>query len=170
LIDVSKSKETIKDLVHSGKNDDLVLQHSQKDELGITHNFYQQLYKGIKVENAMYAAHSKNGYIESVNGKFLKIGEVETSAKISEKEALDRALNATQAYTYKWQLNEEEQLIKKVKNDESATFFPRGELVILYSQATNSYRLSYKFDIFAHYPLSHNNVFIDAITGEVLEK
>ena len=136
MIDATKSKETIKELVHSGNNDDLMLQHSQKDELGITHYFYQQLYKGIKVENAMYAAHTKNGFIESVNGSFLKVGEVEINAKLSEKEALDRALGATQAQSYKWQIDAEEQLIKKVKNDKSASFFPKGELVIFYNQAT----------------------------------
>jgi len=71
--EASKSKETIKELIKADKNDDFDLQQSRTDELGFTHYFYQQTYKGFKIENGMYIAHVKNGWVESVNGDFFQI-------------------------------------------------------------------------------------------------
>ncbi len=118
----------------------------------------------------MYIAHAKNGLIESINGDFFQVGDVNIEAKLTESEALTKAVEAIGAQTYKWQIKGEEQFIKKLKNDSSATYYPKGEEVIIYSDSTQSYRLAYKFNIYAHYPLSRNNVFIDAITGDMLRK
>ena len=140
------------------------------DELGYTHHFFQQTYKGINVENGMYITHAKDGLLESVNGDFFEVGNVNTIIKYSESEALSKALEYIGAQTYAWQIKEEEQFIKEVNRDNDATFYPKGEKVIAYNVVTNTYRLAYKFNIYAHYPLSRNNVYIDAITGDLIGK
>jgi len=169
-IDESKSKETIKDLLEAKEDDDLIELKSMHDELGYTHHFFQQTYKGINVENGMYITHAKDGLLESVNGDFFEVGNVNTIIKYSESEALSKALEYIGAQTYAWQIKEEEQFIKEVNRDNDATFYPKGEKVIAYNVVTNTYRLAYKFNIYAHYPLSRNNVYIDAITGDLIGK
>ena len=77
-IDESKSKETIKDLLKAKEDDDLIELKSMHDELGYTHHFFQQTFKGINVENGMYITHAKDGLLESVNGDFFEVGNVNT--------------------------------------------------------------------------------------------
>jgi len=56
-------------------------------------------------------------------------------------------------------------MLKAKKNDESATYLPKGELVIFNLEATPS--LSYKFKIYALYPYSSDIVYVNANTGKV---
>jgi len=169
-VEASKSKELIMNLVNSGKNDELVLQNSLSDTLGLAHQFYIQFYKGIRVENAMYISHIKDGIVECVNGDFFKINNIDVNPIISKEQALKNALNKIGAKKYKWEMPSEEEFIKDYYNDRNATYYPTGELVILFSKASQSFRLAYKFNIFAYFPLDHSNVYIDAKDGEVLEK
>ena len=73
------------------------------------------------------------------------------------------------AELYKWQIPEEERWIKEYLND---TYYPQGEMVIVKDilQGSNQYRLAYKFDIYAHKPLSRYMVYVDAIDGRILDK
>lgn len=167
-IEASKNKEALRELLQARNDDELVLKQSLDDKLGHTHYFYQQYYKGIKVENGMYIAHSKNGLVESINGDFFKVGNVDIKTMLPEPNALSQALKTIGALKYNWEIESEEFFIRKLKNDNAATYYPKGELVIIYSDTTRSYRMAYKFNIYAHYPLSRNNVFVDAITGKVL--
>jgi len=53
--------------------------------------------------------------------------------------------------------------------DSSATLKPKGELLIIFDDSiTHSYRLAYKFHIYAVTPLVDNNVYIDAISGNII--
>jgi Zn-dependent metalloprotease len=138
-----------------------------KDENGYTHRFYQQYHKGIKVEGGEFGVHAVNDNIESVLGSFESVGEVEVRPKLSEQEVLKCAIKHIGAETYKWQIPEEEAWIKEYYKD---TYFPKGELMIVKDRLkTNSvYRLAYRFDIYAHQPMSRNYVWVDAITGEII--
>src|SRR5690349_16773348 len=51
-------------------DDELRLVKRTTDRLGFTHQLFQQYYKGIKVENAEYYAHGRNGIVETINGDF----------------------------------------------------------------------------------------------------
>jgi Zn-dependent metalloprotease len=138
-----------------------------KDENGYVHQFYQQYHKGIKVESGEFSIHAINDNIESVLGNFESVGDVSVTARLSEKEALNSALKHIGADVYKWQIPEEEAWIKEYYN---GTYYPKGELVIVRDQlkTDSEYRLAYKFDIYAHKPMSSNYVWVDAITGEVI--
>ena len=55
--------------------------------------------------------------------------------------------------------------------NKKATYFPKGELVYVPKQGSYSaseYRLAWKFNIYAHEPVSRSEIYIDAITGEVV--
>ena len=88
-----------------------------------------------------------------------KIDQVNTTAQLSESEALQHAMKHIGAELYKWQIPEEERWIKEYLND---TYYPQGEMVIVKDilQGSNQYRLADKFDIYAHKPLSRYMVCI----------
>ncbi len=43
---------------------------SETDQLGFAHDKFQQYYKKVKVEGAVYSAHSRNNIIESYSGEY----------------------------------------------------------------------------------------------------
>ncbi len=163
------------------KNDDeLRLLKSETDEKGVTHNKHQQYYKGIKVEYGTYTTHEQKGLISVISGDFKPVGNLNTKAALSEEKALAAALKFTGAKSYMWEHAGEEAWLKnehaadhaheKTANTDEVTFKPKGELVICenFSQGGGSYRLAYKFDIYAKSPISRNYVYVDAQTGEIL--
>ena len=150
--------------------DEWRLEKSSVDKQETKHQYYLQYYKGIRVAYGTYALHGNDrGQLESAIGNFQKIDQVNTTAQLSESEALQHAMKHIGAELYKWQIPEEERWIKEYLND---TYYPQGEMVIVKDilQGSNQYRLAYKFDIYAHKPLSRYMVYVDAIDGRILDK
>jgi Zn-dependent metalloprotease len=127
-------------------------------------------YKDIKVEYASYRVHIKDGNIESVNGNFLKIKELDINPKVDPKKALMKALKIVNAKLYAWESSEMEKWIKEDENDENATFYPEAELVIWNSYGKDKISLAYKFNIYSLDPPNREFVFINAHTGELLDR
>ncbi len=156
----------------TGAGQSLKLMRSETDKLGQVHDRYQQHYKGIPVESAVYIAHSENGYVRKMNGVFahpVNLGS--TVVLLDEAEALARALEQYPADRYKWELDAEETWLKKFEGDPAATYYPKGELTILSAAVFHHLDrdfLTYKFDIYAHQPLKRAEVFIDAHTGQLV--
>ncbi len=167
-IDTSSAREHLMELLQAGPGDDLVLMGSQTDDLGYTHYSYQQYYKGMKVDNGEYFVHAKDELIRSVNGNFIRVGDVDTKAILTESEALQKAIETIGAKEYMWQVKGEEQSINERTGESTSTYYPKGELVVVYSESIKSYRLAYKFNIIAQNPISIDDVFLDAITGKVI--
>jgi Zn-dependent metalloprotease len=148
------------------------------DQLGHHHERFQQTYQGYPVEGSMIIIHSENGKVYAMNGDFFKFPQVSVDAKLKEKEALKHALDHIDANAYKWELIREESHLQDLKRGNSDktgpyTYFPEGELVIAPLAGDfkgQEYRLAWKFDIYAHAPLSRHDVFVDAVTGEILFK
>ncbi|WP_460560113.1 M4 family metallopeptidase [Ferruginibacter profundus] len=150
-----------------------LLAHSEKDNLSMEHFRYQQSYLGIPVENAIYVMHVKGNTVLSQNGKWVKDfpAGLKNAAAINFSAALQKAMAAVGAQSYKWQIPAEEAFIKREQNDFKATFYPKSELV-WYSGENEvipaSLRLAYKLDIYAQYPMSRQIVFVDAVNGSIL--
>ncbi len=51
---------------------DFKLIKTTNDNLGYTHYKYQEYFKGVKINNAVYSIHTKNGFVESANGEYYK--------------------------------------------------------------------------------------------------
>ncbi len=142
----------------------------QQDELGYTHRWHTQYYRGVPVEYGTYVVHARNQAIETANGEVFNIKNLSTTPALDEKAALQKALATINALVYKWQIPIEEQGIKAIKNDKNATFYPKGELLITHDSKNNDLgRLAYKFAIYAVKPASSNYVYVDAQTGEVFQ-
>ncbi|BAP33235.1 thermolysin [Chryseobacterium sp. StRB126] len=145
----------------------------ETDKLGFETHRFQQTVNDIPVEYGVMAVQTKDGKIVGQSGKWvLKVPSgVEKKSNISEKIALQNALNFVGAEQYKWQNKEEEDFIKKESKDNNASFVPKGELVY-YSDPTDEtlkdLKLAYKFDVYAEKPLSRQYVFVDAKNGKVL--
>ncbi|OFX57554.1 MAG: hypothetical protein A2046_10830, partial [Bacteroidetes bacterium GWA2_30_7] len=162
-----------KEVLKMNSEDDLLQIKSEEDKLGFVHYRFQQTYKNIPVEGGIYISHVKNGQVQTINGKFFKGININITSDIQENTALDKAISHVGAKTYKWQNAEEEVHLKSEKNNNNATYYPKGELVIVpvnFDFTEANFRLAYKFDIYAEEPLSRAYIYVDAINGNIIAK
>lgn len=136
--------------------------NQNQDPLGFSHDKYQQYYNGIKVEFSTFTLHSKAGVITSMTNSLTDIKELNTTPSLGANQAFNYAIAKVGASRYLWQNEQESQLA----NYE----MPQGELVIfpVLENVTKENRLAYKFDIYATEPLYRADVYVDAVTGEIL--
>ncbi|NOQ75715.1 MAG: PKD domain-containing protein [Crocinitomix sp.] len=147
------------------------LLRKETDMLGHVHYRYQQTLNDQPIEDAIWIAHTNADKIYSLNGLIYKEISPATSAGLSEAAALDKALQFVNASAYKWELEGEEEHLKWESGDQSATYYPKGELVFTsahYTFKAQDYRLAYKFNVYAHTPVSRAEIYVDANTGEVI--
>jgi len=151
--------------------DDFSQTKVEKDNLGFSHFRYNQTNKGIPVEGAQYLVHVLDGKISRSNGKLVRDIKAPTEALISSETAIESALLYVDADGYYWESEQKEHLIKHIKRDEQATFYPSPELVYAdkdYSQDGSRYRLAWKMDIYPLGPKGHQTIFVDAKDGHIL--
>jgi len=140
----------------------------EQDNLGYTHEKLQQFYNGVKVEFGTLIVHSKEGAIKSLSSEYYPINDFDISPGISNTQAFNKALNHIGAQHYMWEYPD----AAKEMDDYQK---PTGELVILPDFNSgrdvadiNTYKLAYKFDIFAANPMSRGLLYIDAQNGQPL--
>jgi Zn-dependent metalloprotease len=152
-------------------NDKLELVKKEEDNKGFTHYRYQQYFNGIEVYGAQYLIHENESSVIMANGNLVKGFKAINALNIKENVAVEKAINFIGAEKYRWQNTNEEQLLKKIKNDNNATYFPTATLVLFdkyFTQIASNYTLAYKVEVYAEKPLIKKDVFIDAQTGDVL--
>lgn len=143
------------------------------DQLGMLHQRFIQTYNGLDIEYSEFIVHQKNGTIKSINGKMIKGVIPNSNFDISEADALSYAINDIGAKSYKWQLPFEEKHLKVETNDPNATYFPTAEKVMFnngFDYLPANYQAAYKFNIYAHEPLSRYEVYVSAENGDVIYK
>jgi bacillolysin len=160
----------LKNMLQTKTDDGFQLTKESKDNYEITHQRYQQYYKGVKVEGSEYLVHSKKGNIETINGNFQEIYTSSVMPSINEQQALAKALGFVNAKKYKWEDNETEKFLKQNTNNPKATYYPKAELVISkdFLIGSESFKLSYKFTISSLQPNNEQLIFVDAITGDII--
>ncbi len=154
-----------------GLLDELVNYQTQIDDLGMTHYRYQQYHQGVKVEGGELLIHERNGRVQTLNGKWVKGLAVDVQPQIDAEQAIHLALSHFPAERYLWQSVGAERLLKRIKNDPDATFYPEAELVLVdpsLKQRAEAFHLAYSLTIQAEKPVMNQLVFIDALTGELL--
>lgn len=152
-------------------NDEMKLIRDNIDELGLLHQRYQQYHSGHKVEGGEFILHSRNGRLETANGKLLKNHNRQVVLNVNEANALEKAKEVFPAKDFMWLNPKMEELIKESKQNSSATYFPEGELVWMWHEyKTNfneqQFELCWRFDIYVEsgHPKA---VFVNARTGEI---
>lgn len=165
--------DVLKKVLHMQPGDNLKGTRSDQDESGMNHLRYQQYYQNIKVVSGEYILHEQQGRIITANGLFHANLKINTTPSVSESASLQSALKEVNAKSYKWEIREEEAHKKLLDKNSSASWYPKGELVILPSMKgvkTQTPTLCWKFDVYAHEPMSRYDMYVDAQNGNVLYK
>jgi bacillolysin len=140
---------------------------AETDDLGFTHQRYQQYYQGLPVERAILTAHVRHGHLESVSGETGgQLAGVSVQAAISEQAALTAALRHVGARKYMWEQPGEAQFAQS--SEGKATFRPVGERVIITTSHSKQPVLAWKFNVYATEPVSRAWIYVDAHSGQVI--
>ncbi|MEL7532620.1 MAG: M4 family metallopeptidase [Bacteroidota bacterium] len=156
----------------SGENQ-LVFYDQRYDEIGFDHKYYQLYHHGQLVEHTLLAIHSRAGRVESFNFFLPPCGTLSPSIRISEKAAIAAAKEEIEAQEYLWEVAFFEEMIKGIKKDPQASFFPQAELMWVdtdFKWETPEYVLAYKMEIFTAQPHGSWQIYIDASTGAFIKK
>ncbi len=145
-------------------DDELKSVLSETDKIGFAHDKFQQYYKKVKVEGAIYSAHSRNNIVESYSGEFKGIRNFDVTPSISASQGLQAAITHVGARIYAWDIT--------VKEGYPDYKVPTGELVILGGATDDDLplTLAWKYDIYAADPLYRAEVYIDAKTGVFIKE
>lgn len=142
----------------------------EEDQIGFIHHRAQQFHNGYPVDGAMFLLHEKAGRVVQANGRLVKGDFLSDQPSIDASVAVQKALSFLNAPSYLWENPKMEALVKRIKKDPEATFYPQPELVWAapdYSQDASRYKLTWKMDVYADEPVGEKTVFVDATTGEV---
>lgn len=132
------------------------------DVSGMTHERLQQYYKGIKVEFGTLILHSRDGQVVSVNGELYDASKANLTARLTPETGLTAAIQSVGAKKYLWQ--------EAAESSRVGYSMPKGELVLYPNIRTGKVSLAYRYDIYALEPISRDDIYVDANSGEVLFK
>ncbi|MDX1909313.1 MAG: M4 family metallopeptidase [Bacteroidia bacterium] len=156
-----------------GRQDEMLLKKSNRDELGYTYDRYQQYYATLIVEGAEYTLQSLDGKLKVAHGKLVEGLDLNPRASISEAEALQQALASISAEVYAWESEEWEKDRQIMTGDSLASWYPQGELLVGLVRGDklvkDNYALTWVFEIKALAPDISVAVYVDAQSGEVLK-
>lgn len=163
------AQEIFKEVLNPSTKISFQFLSEEKDKRGVIHKKWQQYFENLKVEFAVVALHGKNNNVEFLTSEYYSVPDnFNTSPSITAEAAFQKALQHIGAQNYMWEYPEDAAVMDNYKK-------PKGELVILPNYLVEKdigeiqqMKLAYKFDIYATYPVSRGNLYIDAINGEVL--
>lgn len=165
----------LKQTTKSSAEVDFKLMNQENDSYGMQHYRYQQTYKGVPIENAIYLVHTKNNNVSSYNGLAVDADiNLSPAPALNETTALEAAKKHIGAARYKWEDEYWENTLKENTKNTDATYFPKGELCWYADKIStlgknSAFRLAYKFDMYAANPDKAQRVYVDANSGAVLK-
>lgn len=124
--------------------------NEKTDDLNISHNYYEQYYKGILIEGSLLMLHSKDGFVFAANGQVAEFSKLETEVIVSK----EIALNTAKEYVKVEELLNEytiETLICKIP-----------------SKNGFDYKFAHKVRIDSSTPFIQNDIYVDAKTGKIV--
>jgi Zn-dependent metalloprotease len=164
--DISESYEFTCQIIKGTKD-----KMSEEDDLGYLQERYAQYYKGIKVEHSDIRVRYLHGLFVSANGEYINAPNIDITIVLSKENAIQKAKEYIGAKEYMWENEAENNWLKNITNDETATFYPSSEIVIcknsIDSQDT-TFHIAYKIDIYAKEPIRRDYIFVDAKNGNIL--
>ncbi|MEY4877170.1 MAG: hypothetical protein RL708_2319 [Bacteroidota bacterium] len=176
---------TIQDLFTTHKNlfelnqDDTMKQSFYETSEALTgtkrHYRFKQFYKGYEVENADFAIQADDhDNVEHFMGSVVPNLNLDVSDPITENAALNIAISNSTATLFAWMDSTYMNSLKESREDSLATYLPKGKLLIGRIRdggfTESSYRFVWSFTIFSIEPYMHETFYIDAITGQLVDK
>ena len=167
---MSNGANVLKELLRGKQVDEFRIIDTHTDKRGKDHTTFHQYYRGIKVDDGIYKIHGKNNRIASINGKYADVNISSVTPNITEQEALQKALLFVGAEVYSWEDESMKQFLKNKKYGVYASELPKGKLVISKDRliTNTSWQLAWSFSISSLNPISSQVIYIDAISGQVL--
>jgi Zn-dependent metalloprotease/PKD repeat protein len=142
--------------------------NQNKDQSGNVHYRYELTFLSYRIQDAMFIVHVNNGKIYAVNGNLFRNINLSNNIGLSESDALHQLLGKINAQKYKWQMPEEEMLLQKESNNPRATYYPKGEIVIVKDKTKEEYLYTYSFNVYASLPLKRAIYCVDASNGNIV--
>lgn len=130
------------------------------DKKGVTHEKFQQYYENLKVEFGTVITHKNEQGVYFINGELYNANTLNLAPTISKQQGFVNALQNINASKYMWEDAEQAKLMEYNK--------PEGEMVLFPDVVNGQVHLAYKYDIYSLIPISRQEVYIDAHTGEQL--
>lgn len=143
-----------------------ILSNKIKDQLGWNHYTYSLTFKGIPIRHNIIKIHVNGSYLVSVNAELAKVSGSITPS-FSSDQVIETALNHVNAIRYKWEMPEEEALLKMEQGME-ASYYPAPNLMWYSNPTDNTPVLVYGMDVYADEPLSRQFIYVDAHTNIVV--
>jgi len=153
-----------RDAFQMNRDDEMVLKKEDTDFTGQTRYLYQQYYKGIEVEGALYLLHQEDGRVYLANGKFIRNINLNIQPRISREDAFRAAKASMNAFTYSWEVPDTSFYYLSQDTGKLLIFNPS----VSESRIATTPLLAYKFKISAVEPDMGYSVYVDANTGEIL--
>ena len=155
------------------QHDELRLLRSNTDAIGFTHYRYQQYHRGLRVDGGELLVHEQNGRVHTLNGKLVRGLQADVRTTLPANQALQLALKHIPAQRYMWESPAAEALLRRIKQDPKATFYPKPELVLVAPGGTQQpadFLAVWKIEVFAEQPSVRKELFVSAQDGTVLEE
>ncbi len=162
--------EQTKNIFDLNHHNDFITTKTQTDELGWTHHRLQQTYQNVPIEGSDYILHEKDGVIHKTNGRVQPNISISTTPTLSEIDALQLLLQEINADEYAWENETMENSLQYQWEDEDATYYPEGKLLIYSLDEGETHQLVYQLDIYATIPHHYHSYYVDAHTGKIIEE
>jgi len=135
---------------------------------------FQMIYNGVKVENIIPSLHADGEMVRKVTGPVLSGLNMGVTPSWTLDDARQVAITFVDANIYMWEDSTSENELKEILQDNSATYYPNGELVLTVIpdgdiMNPENYKLAWFFKVYAQQPISAQMVFIDALNGSVIK-
>lgn len=158
---------------------DLRLRSSFLSENDLTHSIHEQIYNNIPIENSLFFSRTRNNNLISGNGFIEKNIQLPPPNNLMPfSNIINQFITSLNKDQYKWQDTTWENQIKEIKNDSTATYFPKEELIILKLNdldfnSQNNYHYAYKISISSlsfktDSMFSDSVYYVDAMNGDLL--
>jgi bacillolysin len=139
------------------------------------HLKFQQYYKGVLIVGSEYFLHyNKTSELLVSHGKVTEGLKISVIPKITSDEALTEALNSIKAEKYAWDDVSWERSIRKETKDSSATYRPKGSIVIMFEDGKyfdkDKAKLTYYYVVKTIKPYGMFGVYVDAQNGKIIKK
>jgi bacillolysin len=97
------AQQLLKEQLKMNEQEEMRSLKTEEDNLGFSHQKFQHYYKGLKVEGSTYTIHSKNGAASHMTGNYREVDNIQTTASLSDFQALEFAKSATNATVFAWE-------------------------------------------------------------------
>jgi Zn-dependent metalloprotease len=156
------------DLFQLPAGNEMRVTSEQVDDLGMTHFRFQQLYKGVEVENAEFRVHAKANVAVTANGKLeYQFAPSVTQPAVTEEQALAVLLQRMPDVRF----YHEDDFVEDVKREPGETpYRPKGQLLFTELPDSSERVLAWMFRAYTAPIDRSRQVYVDATSGAFVKE